>query len=138
MFRLYMSYDFLSWSHKQEDFLRMLKWAEKSFINPKRSSVDCRDTVSTVEKYKLEVTWVTSSGLAFFSFCLQQILKGLLHIVYHILPCICFSKFKSCVTQEDVFLGTLTVRETITYSAHLRLSRKMTKDEIYSVVKHYN
>ena len=74
----------------------------------------------------------------FVSLCLQQILKGLLHIVYHILPGICFSKFKSCVTQEDFFLGTLTVRETITYSAHLRLSRKLTKDEIYSIVKHNN
>jgi hypothetical protein len=74
----------------------------------------------------------------FVSLCLQQILKGLLHIVYRILPGICFSKFKSCVTQEDFFLGTLTVRETITYSAHLRLSRKMTKDEIYSIVKHNN
>ncbi|XP_061955635.1 ABC transporter G family member 15-like [Populus nigra] len=40
----------------------------------------------------------------------------------------------SYVTQEDFFLGTLTVRETITYSAHLRLPRKMTKEEIDSVV----
>ncbi|KAJ6425790.1 hypothetical protein OIU84_026381 [Salix udensis] len=40
----------------------------------------------------------------------------------------------SYVTQEDFFLGTLTVRETITYSAHLRLPRKMTKQEIHSVV----
>ncbi|KAJ6864531.1 hypothetical protein NC651_035165 [Populus alba x Populus x berolinensis] len=40
----------------------------------------------------------------------------------------------SYVNQEDFFLGTLTVRETITYSAHLRLSRKMTKDEIVSIV----
>ncbi|KAJ6425786.1 hypothetical protein OIU84_026378 [Salix udensis] len=40
----------------------------------------------------------------------------------------------SYVTQEDFFLGTLTVRETITYSAHLRLPRKMTEQEIHSVV----
>ncbi|KAB5519515.1 hypothetical protein DKX38_023834 [Salix brachista] len=40
----------------------------------------------------------------------------------------------SYVTQEDFFLGTLTVRETITYSAHLRLPRKMTKQEIDTVV----
>ncbi|KAG6629904.1 hypothetical protein I3843_14G117800 [Carya illinoinensis] len=38
------------------------------------------------------------------------------------------------VTQEDVLLGTLTVRETITYSAHLRLPAKMTKEEISSIV----
>ncbi|KAG2671136.1 hypothetical protein I3760_14G119300 [Carya illinoinensis] len=38
------------------------------------------------------------------------------------------------VTQEDVLLGTLTVRETITYSAHLRLPAKMTKEEISSLV----
>ncbi|KAJ6300435.1 hypothetical protein OIU76_021265 [Salix suchowensis] len=41
----------------------------------------------------------------------------------------------SYVTQEDFFLGTLTVRETITYSAQLRLPRKTTKQEIGSVVK---
>ncbi|XP_011033357.1 PREDICTED: ABC transporter G family member 15-like [Populus euphratica] len=40
----------------------------------------------------------------------------------------------SYVTQEDFFLGTLTVRETITYSAHMRLPGKTTKDEIDSVV----
>ncbi|KAF5471178.1 hypothetical protein F2P56_011635 [Juglans regia] len=38
------------------------------------------------------------------------------------------------VTQEDVLLGTLTVRETITYSAHLRLPAKMTKEEVSSIV----
>lgn len=38
------------------------------------------------------------------------------------------------VTQEDVLLGTLTVRETITYSAHLRLPTSMTKEEINGIV----
>ncbi|KAK7244558.1 hypothetical protein RIF29_39382 [Crotalaria pallida] len=36
----------------------------------------------------------------------------------------------SYVTQEDYFLGTLTVRETLTYAAHLRLPANMTKNEI--------
>ncbi|KAK6141685.1 hypothetical protein DH2020_024578 [Rehmannia glutinosa] len=39
------------------------------------------------------------------------------------------------VTQEDVFLGTLTVRETITYSALLRLPSNTTKDEIYETIE---
>ncbi|KAK9123246.1 hypothetical protein Sjap_012848 [Stephania japonica] len=39
------------------------------------------------------------------------------------------------VTQEDVLLGTLTVRETITYSAHLRLPSTLTKEEINDVVE---
>ncbi|KAL0390792.1 UNVERIFIED_CONTAM: ABC transporter G family member 15 [Sesamum calycinum] len=39
------------------------------------------------------------------------------------------------VTQEDVLLGTLTVRETLTYSAHLRLPTSMTKEEIKDVVE---
>lgn len=34
------------------------------------------------------------------------------------------------MTQDDVLLGTLTVRETITYSAHLRLPSTMTEEEI--------
>ncbi|GLT95962.1 hypothetical protein SLE2022_136130 [Rubroshorea leprosula] len=38
-------------------------------------------------------------------------------------------------TQEDVFLGTLTVRETLRYSAHLRLPATMTKDDIEEVVE---
>ncbi|XP_010269756.1 PREDICTED: ABC transporter G family member 15-like [Nelumbo nucifera] len=38
------------------------------------------------------------------------------------------------VTQEDVLMGTLTVRETITYSAHLRLPTTMSKEEINAVV----
>ncbi|KAF1881260.1 hypothetical protein Lal_00023296 [Lupinus albus] len=40
----------------------------------------------------------------------------------------------SYVTQEDYFLGTLTVRETLTYAAHLRLPSNMTKDEINKMV----
>ncbi|CAL9049680.1 unnamed protein product [Musa banksii] len=39
------------------------------------------------------------------------------------------------VRQENVFLGTLTVRETITYSAHLRLPATMSKKEVASVVE---
>ncbi|KAL8099593.1 hypothetical protein AgCh_032015 [Apium graveolens] len=39
------------------------------------------------------------------------------------------------VTQEDVLLGTLTVRETITYSAHLRLPPTMTKEEVNGVIE---
>lgn len=38
------------------------------------------------------------------------------------------------VTQEDILLGTLTVRETISYSAQLRLPSSMTKDELDSIV----
>ncbi|KAM6592638.1 hypothetical protein CsatA_000341 [Cannabis sativa] len=41
----------------------------------------------------------------------------------------------SYLTQEDVFLGTLTVRETITYSAHLRVSNKISKEEIENLVE---
>ncbi|XP_043806286.1 ABC transporter G family member 15 isoform X3 [Manihot esculenta] len=39
------------------------------------------------------------------------------------------------VTQEDVLLGTLTVRETITYSANLRFPTSMTKEEISDAVE---
>ncbi|KAF3452508.1 hypothetical protein FNV43_RR02941 [Rhamnella rubrinervis] len=39
------------------------------------------------------------------------------------------------VTQEDALLGTLTVRETITYSANLRLPTSMTKEEINGIVE---
>ncbi|KAJ4971086.1 hypothetical protein NE237_004185 [Protea cynaroides] len=39
------------------------------------------------------------------------------------------------VTQEDLLLGTLTVRETITYSAHLRFPSTMSKEEINEVVE---
>lgn len=38
------------------------------------------------------------------------------------------------VTQENVLLGTLTVRETVTYSALLRLPSSMTKAEVRRVV----
>ncbi|KAH7511837.1 hypothetical protein FEM48_Zijuj12G0024800 [Ziziphus jujuba var. spinosa] len=41
----------------------------------------------------------------------------------------------SYVTQEDIFLGTLTVREIITYSAHLRLPTKMTKVEKNEIIE---
>ncbi|XP_010544179.1 PREDICTED: ABC transporter G family member 12 [Tarenaya hassleriana] len=39
------------------------------------------------------------------------------------------------VTQEDILLGTLTVRETIRYSAHLRLPNTMSKEEVNDVVE---
>ncbi|KAL1803074.1 hypothetical protein ACET3Z_031721 [Daucus carota] len=39
------------------------------------------------------------------------------------------------VTQEDVLLGTLTVRETITYSAHLRLPPTMTGAEVNGIIE---
>ncbi|XP_047308946.1 ABC transporter G family member 12-like [Impatiens glandulifera] len=38
------------------------------------------------------------------------------------------------VTQEDVLLGTLTVKETITYSASLRLPSTLTKQEMKDIV----
>ncbi|KAI6673790.1 hypothetical protein NL676_001696 [Syzygium grande] len=41
----------------------------------------------------------------------------------------------SYVTQENIFLGTLTVKETIAYTAHLRLSSEMTEAEIDEVVE---
>ncbi|KAJ1379959.1 P-loop containing nucleoside triphosphate hydrolase [Sesbania bispinosa] len=39
------------------------------------------------------------------------------------------------VTQEDILLGTLSVRETISYSANLRLPATMTKEEINDIVE---
>lgn len=39
------------------------------------------------------------------------------------------------MTQEDVLLGTLTVRETLTYSAYLRLPSNMTKEEVNDYVE---
>jgi ABC-type multidrug transport system ATPase subunit len=39
------------------------------------------------------------------------------------------------MTQEDILLGTLTIRETLTYSAHMRLPTTMTKQEINGVVE---
>ncbi|KAK7378134.1 hypothetical protein VNO80_03571 [Phaseolus coccineus] len=40
----------------------------------------------------------------------------------------------SYVTQEDYFLGTLTVKETLTYAARLRLPSDMSRNEINKVV----
>ncbi|RHN61677.1 putative xenobiotic-transporting ATPase [Medicago truncatula] len=42
--------------------------------------------------------------------------------------------FVAYVTQEDVLLGTLTVKETIAYSAHLRLPSTMSKEEVSSII----
>ncbi|KAJ4724326.1 ABC transporter G family member [Melia azedarach] len=39
------------------------------------------------------------------------------------------------VTQENVLLGTLTVRETITYSAHLRLPSNISKEETTGIIE---
>ncbi|KAL4592178.1 hypothetical protein LXL04_005164 [Taraxacum kok-saghyz] len=39
------------------------------------------------------------------------------------------------VTQEDILMGTLTVRETITYSAHLRLPPTLTKEEVQDTIE---
>lgn len=39
------------------------------------------------------------------------------------------------MTQEDVLLGTLTVRESIAYSAHLRLPSKLSRKEISDIVE---
>lgn len=38
------------------------------------------------------------------------------------------------MTQEDILMGTLTVKETIQYSAQLRLSSNMTKQELNKIV----
>ncbi|XP_020254560.1 ABC transporter G family member 12-like [Asparagus officinalis] len=46
-----------------------------------------------------------------------------------------FGILQAYVTQENILLGTLTVRETLTYSAHLRLPTKMTNKEISEVVE---
>ncbi|KAK7285623.1 hypothetical protein RJT34_20399 [Clitoria ternatea] len=45
------------------------------------------------------------------------------------------SKEVSYVAQEELFLGTLTVKETLTFSASMRLPSKMTKEEIAKVVE---
>jgi ABC-type multidrug transport system ATPase subunit len=55
-----------------------------------------------------------------------------LNLFSDVLSCV---EFQAYVTQEDVLLGTLTVRETITYSANLRLPNTMTKGEIDDVVE---
>ena len=39
------------------------------------------------------------------------------------------------MTQEDILLGTLTVRETISYSANLRLPSTMTKEEVNDIIE---
>ncbi|GLJ39572.1 hypothetical protein SUGI_0808540 [Cryptomeria japonica] len=39
------------------------------------------------------------------------------------------------VTQEDVLIGTLTVRESIYYSANLRLSNKLSREEKKAIVE---
>ncbi|KAK7396229.1 hypothetical protein VNO78_17087 [Psophocarpus tetragonolobus] len=46
-----------------------------------------------------------------------------------------YSREVSYVAQEELFLGTLTVKETLTYSANMRLPSKMTKEEINKVVE---
>ncbi|KAK0596457.1 hypothetical protein LWI29_015815 [Acer saccharum] len=45
------------------------------------------------------------------------------------------SRDVSYVTQDDYFLGTLSVREILTYSSHLRLPSKMTNNEIDEIVQ---
>ncbi|KAK4358900.1 hypothetical protein RND71_021129 [Anisodus tanguticus] len=42
--------------------------------------------------------------------------------------------FVAYVTQEDILMGTLTVRETIQYSAQLRLPSNMTRKEVNLIV----
>lgn len=39
------------------------------------------------------------------------------------------------MSQEDTLLGTLTVRETLSYSANLRLASRLTKGEVNDVVE---
>lgn len=46
-----------------------------------------------------------------------------------------YSREVSYVAQEELYLGTLTVKETLTYSANMRLPSKMTKEEINKVVE---
>ncbi|XP_027351091.1 ABC transporter G family member 15-like [Abrus precatorius] len=46
-----------------------------------------------------------------------------------------YSKDVSYVAQEELFLGTLTVKETLAFSANMRLPSKMTKEEINKVVE---
>ncbi|KAK7336536.1 hypothetical protein VNO77_17079 [Canavalia gladiata] len=45
------------------------------------------------------------------------------------------SREMSYVDQEELYLGTLTVKETLTFSANMRLPSKMTKEEIDRVVE---
>ncbi|KAF5725469.1 ABC transporter family protein [Tripterygium wilfordii] len=51
------------------------------------------------------------------------------YLCFHLL------KFQAYVTQENTLLGTLTIRESITFSAHLRLPSIMTKEEINDIVE---
>ncbi|XP_027351093.1 ABC transporter G family member 15-like [Abrus precatorius] len=44
-------------------------------------------------------------------------------------------KEMSYMAQEEFFLGTLTVKETLTFSANMRLPSKMTREEINRVVE---
>lgn len=53
----------------------------------------------------------------------------------HVSDHVYFLIFQSYVAQEELFLGTLTVRETLTFSANTRLPSKMTKEEISRVVE---
>jgi len=46
-----------------------------------------------------------------------------------------FFNFQSYVAQEELLLGTLTVKETLTFSANMRLPSKMSKEEINKVVE---
>ncbi|KAL4578654.1 hypothetical protein LXL04_014783 [Taraxacum kok-saghyz] len=39
------------------------------------------------------------------------------------------------VTQEDILLGTLTIKETLTYSAKLRLPRTLNKHQVSAIVE---
>ncbi|KAL8156484.1 ABC transporter G family member 15-like [Apium graveolens] len=43
--------------------------------------------------------------------------------------------FVSYVKQEDMLLGTLSVKETISYSAHLRLPECLSKEEVNTIVE---
>ena len=44
-------------------------------------------------------------------------------------------QFQAYVTQDDNLIGTLTVRETISYSARLRLPDKMPREEKQALVE---
>lgn len=55
-----------------------------------------------------------------------------LAIAFHILFLFYIQAY---VTQEDALMGTLTVKETITYSAHLRLPTTLTKDDLNGIIE---
>ena len=46
-----------------------------------------------------------------------------------------FLPFQAYVTQDDTLIGTLTVRETISYSARLRLPDMMRQEEKRALVE---